>query len=306
MADDLLAITIVLLAAALVTSQDDFGYHECVYNSYRAVCMGSYELMRQENRGLTVFPNVTRRTTCLKLRRNAIERFPKDLNSLKDIVTLDVAINRISSLPFDLDKMSKLEILDLSQNMLEMLSPLTNFPASLRGLLLAKNGMKTIPSGIVVPGLFVLDLSQNQFTNIPDQFCMSDQLIRVDFTKNPLSKDLSQHIGTVSRCRNVNEIPFCLFTDSSNIKCDCSSVGPILGTRPNFCIGTPVRGQEIQCMSGSEDVYSGKKLFDVNVTMVKDTCPLGASHAKSAATTLLLTNTGIVIALIMFCRCAVS
>ncbi|XP_045209422.2 leucine-rich repeat and death domain-containing protein 1-like isoform X2 [Mercenaria mercenaria] len=287
-------ICVALMLSPTVVSSEYFGYSECVYNKYKAVCLGEFEAVSYENRGLTKFPSISRRKTCVHLQHNHIERFPEDLSSLSHVVTLGMADNRISSLPDDLEKMVKLEILDVSENRLKMLSPSTRFPASLRGLLLARNEMKTIPAGVTVPGLFVLDLSNNVFTDIPEHFCVSGQLIRVDFTDNRLRHEVSQYIDTVNRCRNVNEIPFCLFTDKTNIKCDCSSMGPILGGSPSFCMGTPQKSLEIECSAESEEMYlykgqsRGQKVFDVNVTMVKDACPKyftesGAGQKKSEA-----------------------
>lgn len=237
--------------------------------------MGQYVLLNYEGRGLDAFPTLNNKETCVKLKGNVIDHFPNDISNLVTVVTLDLSENRVSAIPNDLDTLSNLEILDISGNRLQTLSPQTRFPASLRGLILANNQMKILPPAIKVPGLFVLDLSNNMFADIPEHFCVSDQLIRIDFTNNPLQHDVSHYIDTVNRCRNANNIQFCLFIDKSNIRCDCSSVGPILTGTPSFCMGTQIRGREIQCTTtDSEEVYSGKYLFDVNDTMVKEACPL--------------------------------
>lgn len=300
---NLQAVIIVLMwTSTAVNTLDNYGYRECVHNKYQAVCLGKAEWFSREGRGLNSFPSIPSKATCVILKSNYIEQFPGDVSSLTNVVTLDLSGNRLSYLPDDLYKMQQLEILDVSENRLETLSPNTKFPESLRGLLLAKNNMKRIPNGIRVPGLLVLDLSHNLFTEIPEQFCISDQLIRVDFTRNPLQHDVSRDISKVNRCKNINDIPFCLFTTETTIKCDCSSLGPLLQDSPSFCMGAQTKYQEFTCSSNSVDKYKTKKIFDLNVTVVKDACPheFLAQQKSISAKNGLDTNVALVIPLLLF------
>lgn len=263
--------------------------------------MGQYVLLNYERRSLDAFPTLKNKETCIKLKGNVIDKFPDDLSNLVTVATLDVSENRVSAIPKELDTLSNLEILDISGNRLQIMSPQTRFPASLRGLILANNQMKTVPPGINVPGLFVLDLSSNMFTDIPDHFCVSDQLIRIDFTNNRLKHDLSHYIDTVNRCKNANDIPFCLFTDKANMRCDCSSVGPILTGTSSFCMGTRIRGREIQCTTtDSEERYSGKYLFDVNTTMVEEACPFAFEEETSGGPNFRKKDLLVLLTLIQF------
>lgn len=266
-------VVILMSVSAVVRAVDYTGYHECVHNSYEPFCLNTAGQFSRERRSLKEFPSIPSTAACVHLKGNYIEKFPQDVNSLKNVETLDISANRITYLPNDLHKMQKLEILDLSANRIETLSPSTKFPASLRGLILARNNMKYIPNGVTIPGLFVFDLSHNLFEEIPEQFCVSDQLIRVDFSKNPLRHDVSRDVSKINRCKNVNGIPFCLFTTDTTIKCDCSSLGPLLQESPSFCMGADEKYTAFSCSSNSADMYKAKKIFDLNITEVKDECP---------------------------------
>ena len=275
----------VALATSLVMSMEEMGYHECTYNVYRATCLNNTNPLYHSNSRLTRFPNI-KGYTCVMLHNNRIDRFPRDLADTETMVTLNLQNNLIEELPVDLTPMEHLEILDLSSNRMVTLSPRTRFPVSLRGLLLAGNKMKTIPAGIEIPGLFVFDLSNNLFERIPDHFCVSDQLFRVDLTGNDLIQDLSLSFPILNRCQNIRKIPYCLFTDAEQLTCDCPTLANIVGQTQRFCLGTPFRGREIKCKTAtSSSEYKDKFIFDVNATRIKQRCShalLQADGEKSA------------------------
>ena len=265
----------VILAISLVLSIEETGYHECTYNAYRATCLNNTNPLYHSNMRLAQFPNIKGRT-CVMLHNNIISRFPVDLTHTETVVTLNLQNNLIEELPMDLTPMEHLEILDLSRNRMVTLSPRTRFPVSLRGLLLAGNNMKTIPAGIEIPGLYVFDLSNNLFESVPEHFCVSDQLFRVDLTGNNLKHDLSLSLPILNRCRNIRKIPYCLFTNDEQLSCDCPTLAKIVGQTQRFCLGTPFRGREIKCKPATSSAqYKNKFIFDVNVTRIKHKC----SHA---------------------------
>ena len=286
----------------------DFGYSECLYHAYTAAnkCMGQNpRLLQYENKNLEEFPTI-RDQNCIKLMRNNIKRFPKDLSVMKHVVTLNLARNKINELPGDLHVMENLEVLNLHQNNVTTLSKSTSFPGSLRGLVLSGNNMKTFTEGIEIPGLFVLDLSGNMFTEIPKHFCVSSQLIKVDLTSNRIVDDVSNAMIELNRCRNVNNIPFCLYTDLPTMNCNCESLAPILAQPAAFYMGTKTPGRNIGCNKDtSEDKYKGVKIFDVNATQVKAGCSLKSyldgDGDKSSATIISITINS-VLALITIVR----
>lgn len=269
----------VLAISSPVLSTDDLGYHECTYNTYRASCLNNTYPLYNTNRRLTKFPAIAGRT-CVMLYGNRISQFPTDLQGTETVRTLNLQNNIISELPEDLTPMETLEILDLSRNRMTTLSRRTRFPVSLRGLLVAGNKMKSIPAGIEIPGLFVFDLSNNLFESVPEHFCVSDQLFRVDLTNNELKQDLSLSFHILNRCRNIRKIPYCLFTDNEELSCDCPKLAQVVAQKQRFCMGTPFRGREIKCnQTTSSKEYQGQYIFDVNVTKIKSICSYALQQA---------------------------
>ena len=267
-----LQVFCVISTVSLVLSIEELGYHECTYNTYRATCLNNNNPLYNANMHLAQFPRIAGRT-CVMLYNNRISRFPTDLTGTETVVTLNLQNNLIEDLPMDLTLMEHMEILDLSRNKIVSLSRRTRFPASLRGLLLAGNRMKTIPEGIEIPGLYVFDLSNNLFESVPEHFCVSDQLFRVDLTNNPLKQDLSLSFPILNRCRNIRKIPYCLFTDHGQLSCDCPTLAQVVGQKQRFCLGTPFRGREMKCNASTSSVeYKDKYIFDVNVTRIKRIC----------------------------------
>lgn len=293
---------LVIQTATLVLSEEDLGYHECTYNTYRATCLNNTNPYYAINRALTQFPAIAG-YTCVMLSNNKISQFPSDLSGTETIITMNLQDNLIRALPYDLTPMEQLEILDLSRNKMPVLSHQTRFPVSLKGLLLSGNKMKTLPSGIRIPGLYVFDLSSNLFETVPEHFCVSDQLFRVDLTGNPIRQDLSLSFSTLNRCRNSRNIPYCLFTDHEQLSCDCPTLAMVVGQKQRFCLGTPFRGREIKCKAATSSVeYRNQYIFDVNATKIKESCSYTLLHAggNSAGKTIIqlsriLFTTGIVL-----------
>ena len=277
----ILLLVLTTSSPVLSITEGSLGYHECTYNTYRAICLDNRRPLYKTNHQLTQFPTIAGQGyTCVMLGGNQITRFPTNLRGTETIRTLNLHSNRISELPVDLTPMERLEILDMSRNKMTSLSRQTRFPVSLRGLLLASNNMKTIPAGIEIPGLFVFDLSNNLFESVPEHFCVSDQLFRVDLTGNPLIHDLSLSFDILNRCRNIRKIPYCLFTDREQLSCDCPTLAQVVAQKQRFCMGTPFRGREIKCSStNSSKDYRGKYIFDVDVKKIKSSCSYALQQA---------------------------
>ena len=251
--------------------------------------------MNMQSRGLTEFPDINGRQ-CVMLKRNRISRFPSSPSSLQTVNYLDVSENQIKELPEDFSALTDLEVLDVSNNQIASLSPSIRFPASFRALLLAGNQLTTLPAGLQIPSLFVLDLSNNNFPNIPPEFCVSNQLTRVDFTGNKLKPDTTMYMNTLNKCRNVNKVPFCIYVDHRELKCDCDTLYPVFGEVPSFCMGTPLRGQAMMCNPSSSEEYQNKKLFELKKAEVSKGCNF-ALRSQSGGNSVTLTPITMVMAL---------
>lgn len=275
-----LCTLLLLVAQTALAVKYDFGYHECTYNTYYTKCFGEGYQLHRNREALTTFPPLLHKEECLVLEDNQISSFPTDLENYNTLYTLNVAKNRIQTLPDNLDILHKLKVLDLSANRLSQLSSSTRFPQTLEALILKGNSLQSLPAGLQMPNLYVLDLSNNRFSNIPREFCVSKQLIRVDFTQNSQIADVSEYVDVLNECRNVNEISFCLFTDRDYIKCDCETLGSIMLRKPAFLMGTPLLNQIVTC-SATSDVrnLTGVHLFDVTTQEVGNACP--AERQKS-------------------------
>lgn len=265
---------LLLLNTKLALSKYDFGYSECFYNKYKTKCFGQGYTLSRTGRALTDFPPLEYKEECLMIPDNQIQKFPDNLVDYATLYTLDVARNLITEIPDDLDVLNKLKVLDLSENRISTLSSTTRYPRTLEAFILKGNSLKALPNALVIPNLFVLDLSHNAFRDIPREFCVSKQLIRVDFTGNALLGDVSKYVGILNDCRNANGISFCLFTDRDYIKCDCNTLRPILLTQPSFQMGTASLNQNMQCGTTSGVAnFTGRKLFDVDLADVGAVCP---------------------------------
>ncbi|KAH3878041.1 leucine-rich repeat-containing protein 28-like [Dreissena polymorpha] len=286
MAYNLVAFILAVTLSCADSAKHFYGYSECSYRNYTTRCPVLGQKLHQTNKQLQSFPSLKYKETCLRLGNNLIQAFPNDLLPYQTLETLDLIQNRISKLPENLIVLEKLETLDVRENKITAIASTIRFPGSLRALMLAGNGLKSFPDGISIPNLFVLDLSRNLFNEIPKSFCVSKQLIRVDFTNNPLRTDLSKYTDNLNACPNANGVPFCLFSDSETLRCDCKSLYSILGVEPAFQFGTKLRNHLITCSEDdSEEEYKGWELFNINATALPHSCheALKTQQSKSAA-----------------------
>ena len=265
---------IISLLVQCVHTKYYFGYSECHYHVVSTKCNNGSLVADKSNSGLTQLPPVEKEDTCLLARDNSINAFPADMTGHNHLTVLNLARNRIAVLPNGLDALVSLEVLDLSENQISKLYMTLRLPNNLQVLRLTGNNIQTIPSGIKAPSLMVLDVSGNELRDITDGFCMSDQLIKVDFTNNQLEKSLEHYVNVLNACPNANGIPFCAFTDLNTLTCPCNTLESIIGNPPAFQFGTNLHYNPIVCGEStqkSQNLYTGR-LFDANATELRKTC----------------------------------
>lgn len=102
----------------------------------------------------------------LNLRSNLLNEFPIELCELAPLEILDISFNQITMLPADLIALSQLKELCLNNNHLKSLPVL---PESLEVLELGHNKFESFPvEALELPGLQILKIYQNPFTEIPE------------------------------------------------------------------------------------------------------------------------------------------
>lgn len=268
-------IVVTILASLELCAGKETSYAECQFYQYKPLCPTT--TLRSQN--LYEFPP-SPGDRCLLLQGNNIQSFPINLATYSKVPLLDVSMNKITSLPSDLTALEKLAILNVSYNTISTLSDIT-FPNSLEVLSLAGNKIANLP-GWSIPNLFVLELSNNQFTSIPETFCVSQNLIRVDFLGNKLDGDASTYMGTLSSCKNLAQVPFCLFVDWHTMKCTCNSILPLVYQKQTFCFGNTGRFEFVKCSEDSDSDFKRYDLYDVNSSLVQKSCALALMKSTSA------------------------
>ncbi|KAK3605459.1 hypothetical protein CHS0354_001429 [Potamilus streckersoni] len=263
---------VILLASVELCTSKKTSYAECQFQQNKPLC---------HTRSLTLheFPP-SPGNVCLHLRGNKIERFPVNLSTYSMVPLLDVSLNKITSLPSDLTAMAKLEILNASYNAISTLSHIT-FPNSLEVLSLAGNKIAFLPAWSI-PNLYVFELSNNLFTSIPETFCVSQNLLRVDLLGNMLDGDGSTYMRTLGSCKNSAGIPFCLFANWKTMKCNCDSILPLVYNEQTFCFGNTGRFEFIKCSEDSDSDFKRYSLYDVNSSLVQESCALSLMRSTSA------------------------
>lgn len=270
-----LPVLYALLTSLELYAGKETSYAECQFNQYTPLCPTTADKLQNLNE----FPP-SPGDHCLFLKGNNIQSFPVNLATYNMVPMIDVSTNKITSLPSNLTALAKLAILDVSYNAISTLSDIT-FPNNLEVLSLAGNTIANLP-GWSIPNLFVLDLSNNLFRSIPETFCVSQNLLRVDFMGNKLEGDVSTYMRTLSSCKNLAEVPFCLFADWRSIKCTCDSIIPLVYQKQTFCMGKTGRFEFIKCSENSDIDFKRYDLYDVNSSLVQKSCALALMSSTSA------------------------
>ncbi|KAL3885840.1 hypothetical protein ACJMK2_025885 [Sinanodonta woodiana] len=270
-----LPVLYALLTSLELYACKETSYAECQFYPYTASCATKPYTLQNRNE----FPS-SPGNQCLFLAGNNIQSFPVNLATYSNVPMIDVSMNRITNLPSDLTALAKLTILNVSYNAISTLSDIL-FPNSLEVLSLAGNKIANLPRWSI-PNLFVFDLSNNKFTSIPETFCVSQNLLRVDFLGNKLEGDVSTYMRTLTSCTNLVDVPFCFFADWQSMKCTCDSLIPLVYHEQTFCLGNTGRFQFLKCSESSDSDFKRYDLYDVNSSLVQKSCALALINKSSA------------------------
>ncbi|CDH14756.1 related to Adenylate cyclase [Zygosaccharomyces bailii ISA1307] len=120
----------------------------------------------------------------LNLQHNRVARIKTGARNLQN---LSLADNRISN--FD-DILPKLKTLELQENPITSLSYKGFFPMNMTNLSLSKAKLSNLPGELFfeLSCLEKLDLSENNLTKLPDEFCLLNKLVHLSAARNKLQK----------------------------------------------------------------------------------------------------------------------
>lgn len=165
--------------------------------------------------------------TCLTEIGDAVSRLPQ-------LTTLVLHDNKLQSLPASINQLTKLKCLDVSRNCL------TSFPSSLDSLVhlhtlnASGNQLSSFPQIAALTDLHVLDLSQNQFERLPDNFFHEDLslLAQVSLNGNCLS-ELPSKVADLPSLKYLDVSDNCLVTLPAELS-ECAKLKEIKYMRNKF------------------------------------------------------------------------
>ncbi len=134
---------------------------------------------------------------------NPIESFPEEITTLTNLRYLNIGETKIKEIPSSVAKLKNIETLEVPHSIKGYnYELLLNFP-KLKGLSLAYRGLKDIPKSVFTfKNLTYLNLRGNQIQEIPDDIEKLKQLTSLDISFNKLDK-ISANL---SELVNINEI----------------------------------------------------------------------------------------------------
>lgn len=122
----------------------------------------------------------------LDLRKNKLTQFPPALDHLPWLSELDLSANKITALPPQTATFKQLTKLDLSRNELQAFRLHASRLPRLRELNLERNKLRSLPQ--LPPTLFSLNVSYNQFTQLPDSVRQLPDLKELYLERNQLEQ----------------------------------------------------------------------------------------------------------------------
>ncbi|KAJ3443786.1 s-cell enriched with leucine-rich repeat-containing protein slra-related [Anaeramoeba flamelloides] len=150
------------------------------------------------------------RLTSLDISHTSLKKYPIDIQKLKSLNTLNLAVNHLGDLGESLWTMKQLQKLDIRLNNLDRLPLDIGNLSKLQELIAFGNNFETIPytiskiplvtlklqgcgicwlpeefgSGVIADTLWYLDLSENKLTNLPDSFGKLKKLSILNLSSN--------------------------------------------------------------------------------------------------------------------------
>ncbi|ELP87008.1 leucine-rich repeat containing protein, putative [Entamoeba invadens IP1] len=133
----------------------------------------------------------------VKHAKNLIE-FPSEevKKEIKNLVSIDISMNRIQELPSQVNSIPKLQKLRANDNMIKTLPNQINIP-TLKTLDLSSNHLKKFSKSIKLTSLTELNMSINQITKISDEFGTMQALRYIDMSINRILA-IPKHMSKLS------------------------------------------------------------------------------------------------------------
>jgi len=148
--------------------------------------------------------------TVLDLTDHGRSILPKEIASLKNLVSLKLHSNNLKILPSEITELPKLKFLDISNNGIAELSPeIMGSLTNLSELNLAGNKIKNLPSVIEnLVNLTVFDLSDNELDNLPAEIGSLKNLRRLNLGNKQYGTSMAERFTQeFSSKNNITTLP---------------------------------------------------------------------------------------------------
>lgn len=154
---------------------------------YKLICLKKFGFFA--NRLTRLSPEIRQLVNLVKidLSNNGLVELPDEISELKNLTWLNLSNNRLKKLPTKLNKLSNLEELGLGSNCLEEMPNLYGL-RKLRILPIFKNKIKTLEGLKTLESLEKLDLSDNLFTEFPNDILFLRNLHYINVKNNQIQK----------------------------------------------------------------------------------------------------------------------
>ena len=139
----------------------------------------------------------------LKLINNHLRKLPDELFTASQLRRLDLSFNLLTTIQAAVFGMPNLEYLNLSHNQLKELPDTDNWSPQLLTINLTKNNLQSLPAGIQHSAIEILNLSENQFTNIPRCLCRIKSLTSLDLSHMSISS-FPKEMENLDKLVNLN------------------------------------------------------------------------------------------------------
>lgn len=126
--------------------------------------------------------------TSLNIRNKGLERIPKEIIYLPNLIEIDAEMNRLADLPWEFGSLKKLISLNLGHNRFADIPGAICRLSQIENLSFESNAIKKVPSVIAnMTGLKHLNLSFNYITELPSEIGHLKHLKSLDIASNQIS-----------------------------------------------------------------------------------------------------------------------
>ncbi len=121
-------------------------------------------------------------------RCHQLTTFPREIENLTNLISLELSDNQLSQLPKNIDLLTNLESLELNDNQLNTLSIEVTKLFNLKSLKIARNWLTSLPPEIgQLKNLTELLINSNQLNKLPVELGFLSQLEHLDLNTNKLT-----------------------------------------------------------------------------------------------------------------------